>query len=150
MINEKASSNLLEKLKRDEEVQASKPLIEQDINVILESLDKNKTDVKPVSKIIRKKTNEEEGDLIQKLIGSGTVELLPSGKLFSKKSDTGINVQEFLAIISRWNKRFDGHEAFFKSIVHILPPHLIKNYEIKKMLPIQPRKNKRWLKNSPY
>ena len=116
MINEKGASNLLEKLKKEEEVQASKPLIEQDINVILESLDKNKTYVKPFSKIIRKQTNEEEGNLIQKLINSGTVELLPSGKLYSKISDTSINLQEFLAIISRWNKFFDGHEAFLKSI----------------------------------
>ena len=76
------------------------------------SLDKNKTNVKPISKIICKNSYEEEGDLIQKLINSVIVELLPSGELFSKESGTSVTVQEFLSIISRWNKCIDGHEAF--------------------------------------
>ena len=111
---------------------------------------KKKKDVKPIPKIIRKISNEEEGNLLQKIINSGRVELLPNEKLISKESGTRLNVQEFLAIISCWNKRFDGHEAFVKSILYIKPSYLNKNREFKKMLPIQPSKYKRWMKSIAY
>ena len=122
--------------------------------LILPSPGKNTTKSKPSLKMTRKQSYEGGGtNIIKRLTTSGNIDLLPDGRLFNNKSGIGIPVQDFLKIISQWNRKITEEDLlFFKSIIHLLNPSEIRNKSIKVLLEDETPKSakKRWFKVSPY
>ena len=122
--------------------------------LILSSPEKNTNESKPPLKMTRKqKYNGGESSLITRLTASGKIDLLPDGRLFSNVTRTSIPLQEFIQIISHWNKKISEPQiSFLKPIIGLLHLSEIKNKAIKLMIEEESFKNrrKRWFKTSPY
>ena len=152
LVNEKSSSNLLAKLKTE------KPLDDSEIegvNSILQSPENTAVKPKPPLKMARKqKHSDRDSTLIERLTGSGKIDLLADGRLFNNVTDSTIPLHEFYHILSHWNKKItEAQITFLKPIIGLLHLSEVKNKAVKNMIEdekIKKNPRKRWLTTSPY
>ena len=151
LVNEKTSTNLLGKLKSETPLDDLK--IEGE-KLILPSPENNLVKPKPPLKLNRKqKHNDRESSLIERLTGSGKIDLLPDGRLFNNVTGTSIPLHEFYHILTHWNKKIsEAQITFLKPIIGLLHLSEVKNKTVKNMIEEESFKNprKRWLTTSPY